>query len=98
MNNFDLILRPVVSEKATGLEKHGKYEFFVHPDATKVGIKAVFKKLYGVDAVKVNVMNTAKKTKMGARRPITKRQEFKKVIVTTKGKKVVDISKPKLKA
>lgn len=98
MSNFDLILRPVVTEKATAHEKDGKYLFFVRNNATKIDIKSAFSKLYGVPVTKVNVIRTPSKMRTGkTRKPIMKKHELKKVIITTKGKKVVDLTKPKLK-
>lgn len=97
MKTFDILLKPVVTEKATSSEKEGKYQFFVRHDATKVDIKDAFSKIYGVTAVKVNAMRTAGKKKMSGRREVTKKPEMKKVIITTKGKKTLDVLKPKLK-
>ncbi|MBI4994469.1 50S ribosomal protein L23 [Candidatus Peregrinibacteria bacterium] len=98
MLKFDFILRPVITEKATLASEKGKYQFFVRKNTTKVDIKNAFEKLYGVKAVKVNIINTAGKTKTGkTRRPTIKKAEFKKVIVSTKGKKTIDIAKPKLR-
>jgi len=99
MNTFDIILRPVITEKATASEKEGKYQFFVRKNATKIDIREAFEKIYGIEAVKVNVMRTAAKTKIGRiRRPVMKKHELKKVIVTTKGKKTLDVTKPKVKS
>lgn len=99
MKTFDLFLKQVITEKSTGHEKDGKYQFFVRKDATKIDIREAFKMIYGIDVVKVNVMRTAGKTKMtNARMPAVKKHEFKKVIITTKSKKTVDILKPKIKA
>lgn len=99
MNALDLILRPVITEKATVSEKEGKYQFFVRKNATKIDIREAFEKIYGVEAVKVNVIRTASKTRMGRiRRPVMKKHELKKVIVTTKGKKTIDATKPKIKS
>lgn len=98
MQILDFILRPVITEKATDCGKEGKYQFFVRKNATKIDIKKMFETLYGVAVVKVNVIRTASKTKMGStRRPVMKKHEFKKVIITTKGKKTLDITKPKFK-
>lgn len=98
MINPNILLKPVITEKATAAEKEGKYLFFVHPRATKVDIKQTFKKLYGVAAAKVNVIRTAGKTKIGKNRmPVTKKPEYKKVIITAKAKKNIDIFKPKAK-
>ena len=98
MNNFDFILRPVITEKATGAEAKGKYQFFIRDRSTKVDIKKAFEKLYGVKVVKVNVINTPEKNKLGKnRKPQIKKHALKKVIITTKGKKTIDVLKPKLK-
>lgn len=95
---FDFILRPVITEKATATEKAGKYQFFVRKETTKIAVKNAFEKLYGIKAAKVNVMRTAEKMRQGrVRRPTIKKPEFKKVIVTTKGKKTIDVNKLKLK-
>lgn len=95
---FNLFLKPVITEKATALQAEGKYQFFVRSSATKVDIKTAFERLYGVDVVKVNAMRTERKTRMGARRqPVTKKPAYKKVTITVKAKKSIDINKPKLK-
>ena len=98
MSHIHCIIRPVVTEKATSGEAKGKYQLVVHSSATKIDIKNAFKALYGADVTKVNVMHTAGKTKTGrTRKPVTKKATFKKVIVTTKEKKPIDLTKPKTK-
>lgn len=98
MNIFDIIIKPVITEKATSGEKTGKYHLLVSKRATKIDVKEAFKKLYGVEVTKVNVMRTAGKMRMGrSRKLVTKKPEYKKVIVTTKAKKTIDLVKPKLK-
>ena len=39
MNYEDILIEPVLSEKATLLREEGKYVFKVHPDASKIEIK-----------------------------------------------------------
>ena len=39
MNPSDVILRPVLSEKAVMAMQNGKYTFFVHPRANRVQVK-----------------------------------------------------------
>lgn len=98
MELFHLFLKPVVTEKATAQSKNGKYEFFVRANATKISIREAFQKLYGVPVMKVNVMRTAEKMRTGKNRmPAMKKRSYKKVIICTKGKKTIDIMKPKLK-
>lgn len=99
MLNFNLLQRAVITEKATAAQQEGKYQFFARKDATKVEIAQAFKKLYGVDVAKVNVMRTPGKQRTGRTRNIvTKKRECKKVIITVKGKKNIDVNKPKLKS
>lgn len=99
MKTFDVLIKPVITEKATSDEKEGKYQFFVRKDATKIDIKNAFQKIYGTQAIKVNVMVTAEKKRLGKnRQEMTKKHSLKKVIVTTKGRKAIDVMKPKMKA
>lgn len=51
-----VLKKPVVSEKALGLESGGKYVFEVSDGATKPEIKKEVEKLYGVKVVKVNII------------------------------------------
>ena len=91
-----IIIKPVVTEKSTKLAEKGKYELIVVSKATKIEVKKEFKKLYGVDAKEVNVIKVPKKVRLGKNRAeLTKRAAAKKVIVTTKNKAVVDLTKIK---
>ncbi len=98
MKTFDIILKPVITEKATDQEKKGKYSVIVRKDATKIDVKEAFRALYGVKVLKINVMRTASKTRMGrGKNPVMKKHEFKKVIVTLDTKKPLDLTKPTIK-
>ena len=81
---YDVILKPVVTEKSMGLMADGKYAFYVHPEATKIQIKQAVEKMFdGVKVDSVNTMNLTGKTK---RRGYTvgKTNNRKKAIVTLK--------------
>lgn len=81
MNPHDVILRPVLSEKAVTEIDAGKYAFYVHPDANRTQIKDAVETVFEVDVVKLNVQNVAGKTKrMG--RFVGRRADRKKAIVT----------------
>jgi large subunit ribosomal protein L23 len=81
VNPHDVILRPVLSEKAVTEIDAGKYAFYVHPDANRTQIKDAVETVFEVDVVKLNVQNVAGKTKrMG--RFVGRRADRKKVIVT----------------
>ena len=77
----DVIIRPVVSEKAyAGLEAN-RYTFLVHPDSNKTEIKEAVQSIWNVRVTSVNTLNRRGKTK---RRGYTKgkRADEKRAIVT----------------
>ncbi len=53
---YDIILRPIVTEKSMSEMADKKYAFYVHPDATKNQIKEAVEKMF--DDVKVDRVNT----------------------------------------
>ena len=61
---YDVILKPVVTEKSLTAMAEKKYTFYVNPDATKTQIKEAVEKMFeGTKVVKVNTMNLDGKTK-----------------------------------
>ena len=89
---YDVILKPVISEKSMNEMTDKKYTFYVHPDANKTMIKeAVEKMCEGTKVKSVNTMNCEGKTK---RRGMTygKTAKTKKAIVTlTEDSKEIEI-------
>ncbi len=78
---YDVILKPLVTEKSMALMAEKKYTFLVHPEANKTMIKEAVEKMFdGVKVAKVNTMNRQGKTK---RRGMTygKTAKTKKAIV-----------------
>ena len=76
-----VILKPLVSEKATGAEMLGQYTFLVNKNSNKTEIKKAVKQVYGVLPTQVSVMNfEGKRTRFGAY--FGKRSDFKKAIIT----------------
>ena len=53
----DILISPVVSEKAYGLLDENKYTFIVSPDANKTQIKIAVEEVFGVKVLSVNTMN-----------------------------------------
>lgn len=79
---YDVILRPVITEKSMNAMASKKYTFLVHPEATKSQIKEAVEKMFEGTKVKaVNTMNLDGKTK---RRGMVfgKTAKTKKAIVT----------------
>ena len=68
---YDVILKPVITEKSMNAMAEKKYTFLVHPEATKVQIKEAVEKMFeGTKVASVNTMNCDGKNK-------TPRYEFR---------------------
>ncbi len=89
---YDVILKPLVTEKSMAEMSEMKYSFLVNPEANKSMIKEAVEKMFdGVKVAKVNTMNLDGKTK---RRGMTfgKTAKRKKAIVTlAEGSKEIEI-------
>ena len=61
---YDVIKRPVLTEKSMNAMSEKKYTFLVHPDATKNQIADAVEKMFeGTKVAKVNTVNCEGKTK-----------------------------------
>ena len=61
---YDVILKPVVTEKSMELMGEKKYTFLVHPEANKSQIKEAVEKMFkGTEVASVNTMNNDSKKK-----------------------------------
>ncbi|HAC31615.1 MAG TPA: 50S ribosomal protein L23 [Treponema sp.] len=76
----DVLIEPVLSEKATALRDEGKYVFKVQPSASKTQIKEAVSKLFGVTVVKITTVNVLGKVKRLRGKP-GKTADWKKAIV-----------------
>ncbi len=61
---YDVILKPVVTEKSMEAMADKEYTFLVHPEANKTMIKEAVEKMFeGTKVARVNTMNQAGKKK-----------------------------------
>ncbi len=67
MNDRNVLLRPVISEKSYGLMDQGAYVFVVDPRASKVEIKEAVESAFGVRVTSVNTLNRKGKRKRSRR-------------------------------
>ena len=90
--HYDVILAPVITEKATIASEHNKVVFRVAPDATKPQIKEAVEKLFDVKVKSVNTLTRRGKRKIfkgmrgqrsDVRRAIVTLEEGHKIDVTT---------------
>lgn len=89
--NYDLIKRPIITEKSTMLGELSKYVFEVSKFANKVNIKKAVEKIFGVKVKKVNMLNLEGKTKR-FKGVIGKRSDIKKAIVTLEKDFTIDFT------
>lgn len=88
MNKYDIIRKPIVTEKSMTEMENKKYTFEVDKNATKIEIKSAIEEIFGVKVQRVNTMNMQGKLKrQGAH--IGRRPSWKKAIV-----KLTDDSEP----
>ena len=81
MHDFEVLRRPIVTEKSTLMQEAGRYVFEVAPRATKHQIKNAVEAAFDVSVVKVNTMKVRGKGKRYGPR-IVARPSWKKALVT----------------
>jgi large subunit ribosomal protein L23 len=89
--HHDVILSPVITEKATKLTDHNQVVFRVPLDATKPAISKAVEELFKVKVKAVNTVRVKGKTK-AFRGTRFKRSDFKKAIVTLEEGHQIDIT------
>jgi large subunit ribosomal protein L23 len=91
---MDIIIKPIVTEKMTGIsEKLNRFGFIVRKDANKIEIKKAVEKLYGVTVTDVNTIRYAGKAKSRYTKTglISGRTDaYKKAIVSLKSGETID--------
>lgn len=90
MDIYEVIVRPLVTEKSSVQMELGQYVFQVNRRANKVQIKEAVEAIYSVDVVAVNVMNVpAKSSHVRGRRRVVRHAPWKKAVVTlTPGQRI----------
>ena len=79
--NYDVLVGPLVTEKATMLSEHGQIAFRVRLDATKAEIRRAVENLFDVKVIAVNTLRVKGKTKL-FRGQRGRRSGYKKAIIT----------------
>jgi large subunit ribosomal protein L23 len=79
---YQIIERPLLTEKAMDLSAAGKYTFRVNKDANKIEIADAVQRIFNVHVMKVNTISVKGKKKRVGRFPEGKTKDWKKAIVT----------------
>jgi large subunit ribosomal protein L23 len=91
IRNFDVLLSPHITEKATNLSELNKVVFKIALDASKDEVASAVEAIYNVKVTKVNTIVTKGKTKRfkGIK---GRRNDIKKAIVTLAEGQSIDIT------
>ncbi len=88
---YDVIRKPIITEKATMASEHGAVVFEVAMDANKPLIKQAVETLFGVKVKAVNTSITKGKVKKFRGQP-GKRRDVKKAYVTLEEGNTIDVT------
>ena len=89
--HYDVIRKPIITEKATMASEHGAVVFEVAKDANKPQIKEAVEALFGVKVKEVNTVITKGKVKR-FRGTVGTRNDVKKAYVTLEEGNTIDVS------
>jgi large subunit ribosomal protein L23 len=89
--HYDVIRKPIITEKSTMASENGAVVFEVAIDANKPQIKEAVENLFGVKVKAVNTTITKGKTKR-FRGQLGKRKDVKKAYVTLEEGNTIDVS------
>lgn len=82
MNLYEVILRPLTTEKTVGMRDQRQYVFQVRPEANKHEVRQAVERIFEVDVDGVNVINIPAKRRRAGRRWIISRPPMRKAVVT----------------
>lgn len=94
LQDFDIILRPVITEKSMRLlQDENKVTLKVAKTANKIQIRDAFERIFGVDATRIQIVNQVSKSTTRGGRYSGTIQGFKKAIITVKDGEAIDLYK-----
>ena len=92
MFSYDIIIRPIITERSMTSVAEKKYVFEVAPNTGKIEIKKAIEEIFGVKVAKVNTMNVPGKAKrMGAARPGRTKDWKKAIVQLTEDSKTIEL-------
>ena len=91
-NVYDIIVRPIITERSMEATGDKKYVFEVAPDAGKVEIKKAVEEIFGVKVAKVNTINYKGKAKcLGGGRPGFRKSWKKAYVQLAEDSKTIEL-------
>lgn len=91
LKHYDIVVKPIITEKSTLIGEHNQMVFEVAKTASKPEIKAAIEALFKVRVTAVNTLVSKGKTKRWKGKPY-RRADAKKAIVTLADGQSIDIA------
>ncbi len=88
---YDIIKKPIITEKAAAVTELGKFSFEVSPFANKNKVKKAVEAIFNVQVLQVNISNLKGKRKMFKGREGVRKGQ-KKAVVTLKQGQTIDFT------
>ena len=80
-NVYDIIIRPIITERSMAGTADKKYTFYVATSANKIEIAKAVEEIFGVTVIKVTTLNVRGKAKRTGAYPMGKTASWKKAVV-----------------
>jgi len=90
-NPYEVIIRPIITEKSGFATVYDKYTFEVALEANKLEIAEAVAEIFDVDVIKVNVIKLIPKFGRWGRKTVKRKPAWKKAIVTLAPGQRIDI-------
>ena len=88
LKHYDIIVKPVITEKSTLVSEFNQVVFKVANDATKPQVKAAVEALFSVRVLKVNTLVQKGKSKRFKGKPYTRSDEKKAIVTLADGDRI----------
>ena len=88
---YNVIVKPVVTEKSTTLSENNQIVFLVNINSNKIDIKKSIELIYGVKVSSVNIIRVKGKTKV-FKGEVGKRSDYKKAIISLPKGQSIDLT------
>ena len=85
---YEVLVKPVITEKSSAELSKNIYTFIVHPTATKIDVRNAVEKIYGVKVAKVNTQNVEGKKRHYGRINGQEPDEKKAIVYLQAGQKI----------
>jgi large subunit ribosomal protein L23 len=85
---YDIIRKPIITEKATACTELGKFTFEVSPCANKIKVKNAIEAIFNVKVTQVNILNSKGKRKMFKGREGFRKGHRKAIVTLEKGQTI----------